>query len=129
MPNERHSRKQFYFFLGVGLICTVLNYVLLYLLTTLLNIYYLISYLIVFFIGNLAGFILNKKYTFKTQKKHIWSELWKYYSVMFSNLLINLIAIYLLTEFCYIWYLHASLLTTIIGIFYNFILHKKWSFK
>jgi putative flippase GtrA len=89
----------------------------------------MISFTIVFVAGNLAGFFLNKKYTFKTSKKHFWHELWKYYSVMMSYFLINLIMLYILVNYFHIWYLYASLITTIGGIFYNFVMHKKWSFK
>lgn len=120
--------KQFSKFFSVGLVCTVFNYVGLYFLTSILGIYYLVSFCIVWLLGNLLGYWLNKKYTFKSPKS-IMGEIQKYYLVMLSSLLINLMVIYVLVKYFQVWYLIASLLTTIMGIFYNFILHKKWSFK
>ncbi|TRT62760.1 MULTISPECIES: GtrA family protein [unclassified Microcystis] len=120
--------KQFSKFFSVGLVCTVFNYVGLYLLTSILGIYYLVSFCIVWLLGNLLGYWLNKKYTFKSPKS-IVGEIHKYYLVMLSSLLINLMIIYILVKYFQVWYLIASVLTTILGIFYNFILHKKWSFK
>lgn len=123
------NKRQFSTFLFVGLFCTGLNYFLLYFLVSRLYIHYMLSFSIVFLIGNLVGFFLNKKYTFKTSGTSFLNEIWKYYSVMFSNFLINLILIYILVNYFHVWYLYASLITTIGGIFYNFIMHKKWSFK
>ena len=114
--------ERFIRFFGVGLVCTILNYFLLYYFTDILRIYYLLSFVVVFFIGNLVGFFLNKKYTFKS-KTNFWDEIWKYHSVMISSLIINLMAIHILVQYFNVWYIHASLITTVSGIFYNFVLH------
>lgn len=116
-------------FVFIGAFCTSLNLVLLYLLTSVLGINYIISTLIALIVINMIGFYLNKYYTFKTKREKLLQELWKYYSVMFSSFLLNLFFMFILVQIFKIWYLYASLTITIGFIFYNFLMHKNWSFK
>jgi putative flippase GtrA len=125
----RRLDKKIIKFSGIGALCASLNLGTLYLLTNILNFNYLISTLIALFLINFIGFYLNKYYTFQTKKKRFWQELWKYYSVMFSSFILNLIFMYLLVDILHIWYLYASLSITICFIVFNYLMHKNWSFK
>lgn len=125
----RRLDKKIIKFCGIGALCASLNLGTLYLLTNVLNFNYLVSTLIALIFINFIGFYLNKYYTFKSKKKRFWQELWKYYSVMCSSFILNLILMYLLVDILHIWYLYASLSITICFIVFNYLMHKNWSFK
>jgi len=121
--------KQFTLFFSVGASCALLTLTLMYLLTSLLNIHYLTSTSFTWFSTNFIGFYLNKKYTFKTSGNLFWRELRKYYGVMFSSFLINLALMYFFVSLISMWYLFANVLVIGILFFYNFVMHKRFSFR
>lgn len=116
-------------FLGVGGFCAGLSLIMMYVLTSLIHINYLISTFITIIATNFIGFYLNKYYTFQTKKKLFWRELWKYYSVMLSSYILNVFAMYVLVDLVNIWYLYANILLMAILTPFNYLFHKKWSFK
>lgn len=116
-------------FLFIGGFCAVLTLVLMYLLTSIFLINYLISAIITILITNYIGFFLNKVFTFQTDKKLFWRELWKYYGVMLSSNMINLCIIYTLVDIIRIWYLYANMVSIVALTPVNYLLHKYWSFK
>ncbi|MEB3312053.1 MAG: GtrA family protein [Snowella sp.] len=116
-------------FLGVGGFCAGLSLLIMYGFTSLLGINYLISTVISIVVTNFIGFALNKYYTFQTHKKLFWREMWKYYSVMLSSYILNVIIMYFLVDFINIWYIYANILLIVILTPYNYLLHRNWSFK
>ncbi len=121
--------SKFFRFSVVGAFCNLLNLVSLYFFTTILNLHYILSTIISIVFLNSLGFYLNKRYTFKTNKKYFWVELWKYHTVMFSSFLSILLLMYLLVDVLHIWYLYANVIIAASMIIYNFLMHKNWSFK
>lgn len=116
-------------FLGVGGFCAGLSLVIMYGFTSVLGVNYLISTIISIVVTNFIGFALNKYYTFQTHKKLFWREMWKYYSVMLSSYILNVIIMYFLVDFINIWYIYANILLIVILTPYNYLLHRNWSFK
>jgi putative flippase GtrA len=124
-PKKREIIK----FITVGAFCLLLNTIILYISIEIANIQYLLATGIGFFLSNLIGFLLNKYYTFKAFKTNIWRELYKYYGVMGSSFLTNLLLMAILVEFLKIWAIYASFIVAVIMTTYNYLMHKKWSFK
>ncbi len=116
-------------FLGVGGFCAILNLVLVYSLTDIFKINYLFSTIIAIIIVNFVSFFLNKRYTFVTKKKLFWRELWKYYSVMTSSYVLNVLGVFILVDLINIWYFYANIIFMAILTPFNYILHHNWSFK
>ncbi len=120
-------------FLLVGLFCTLQNVFWLYLLTTILKFHYLVSTIILMITVNSLGFCLNKRYTFKTYKtrtiKSVFKELIKYHTVMLSSSLIVLGLMYVFVDIFRIWYIMSNLVISIGMSVYNFLIHKRWTFK
>ncbi|MCZ8047578.1 MAG: GtrA family protein [Microcystis aeruginosa K13-05] len=120
-------------FLLVGLFCTLQNVFWLYLLTTILKFHYLVSTIILMITVNSLGFYLNKRYTFKTYKtrtiKSVFKELIKYHTVMLSSSLIVLGLMYVFVDIFRIWYIMSNLVISIGMSVYNFLIHKRWTFK
>lgn len=115
-------------FLSVGGLCAGLSLIMMYLLTSRAGINYLIATVITIVVTNFIGFALNKFYTFKTHQKLFWREMWKYYSVMLSSYMINIMLMYLLVDFINIWYIYASMILIVLLTPYNYLLHRHWSF-
>jgi putative flippase GtrA len=130
---KQSIESKFSRFLIIGIFCTIQNIFWLYLFTTVLKIHYLLSTIILMITVNSLGFYLNKRYTFKTAIKQriktITVELFKYHTVMISSSLMILIFMYIFVDIFRIWYIWANLIISLGMAVYNFLLHKKWTFK
>lgn len=116
-------------FVLVGSLGYISSILIIYLLTEKLKLHYIISWQVAWFFSNLLTFSINKLYTFNSKKRNFWFEIWRYYLVNSSSLFFAIIGVYVMVEAFRVNYLIASVLVSLISLFYNFILHKKWSFK
>lgn len=116
-------------FLSVGGFCAGLSLAIMYVLISGLGINYLIATIITIFVTNFIGFSLNKYYTFRTHQREFWREIYKYYSVMLSSYILNLCIMYALVDIVNIWYLYANVVCILLLTPFNYLLHKKWSFR
>ncbi|MCA2629393.1 MULTISPECIES: GtrA family protein [unclassified Microcystis] len=116
-------------FVLVGSLGYISSILIIYLLTEKLKLHYIISWQVAWFFSNLLTFYTNKLYTFNSKKRNFWFEIWRYYLVNSSSLFFAIIGVYVMVEAFRVNYLIASVLVSLISLFYNFILHKKWSFK
>lgn len=116
-------------FVLVGSLGYISSILIIYLLTEKLKLHYIISWQVAWFFSNLLTFYTNKLYTFNSKKRNFGFEIWRYYLVNSSSLFFALIGVYVMVEAFRVNYLIASVLVSLISLFYNFILHKKWSFK
>jgi len=123
------QQKEVLKFLSVGILCLSFNTMILLVLIELCSMQYLIATIIGFFLSNLLGFFLNKYFTFQSFHTNIWREIYKYFSVMGSSFLANLVLMKILVDFFKIWAIYASLIIAVIMTTYNYLLHKQWSFK
>jgi len=116
-------------FVLVGSLGYISSILIIYLLTEKLKLHYIISWQVAWFFSNLLTFSINKLYTFNSKKRNFVFEIWRYYLVNSSSLFFAIIGVYVMVEALRVNYLIASVLVSLISLFYNFILHKKWSFK
>ncbi|BCU12515.1 MULTISPECIES: GtrA family protein [Microcystis] len=116
-------------FVLVGSLGYISSILIIYLLTEKLKLHYIISWQVAWFFSNLLTFSINKLYTFNSKKRNFGFEIWRYYLVNSSSLFFAIIGVYVMVEAFRVNYLIASVLVSLISLFYNFILHKKWSFK
>lgn len=123
------QQKEVLRFLCVGILCLSFNTVILVITIKIAKLQYLIATVIGFFFSNLLGFFLNKYFTFRALKTNIWQEIYKYYSVMGSSFFVNLGLMAILVDIFKIDAIYASLIIAVIMTTYNYLLHKKWSFK
>lgn len=102
---------------------------MIYLMTEKLGFHYIVSWQISWFLGNFLTFYFNKRYTFQSKNKRFWFEIWRYYLVNSSSFFISLGSLYITVDIFKIPYILATVIISFALMFYNFILHKKWSFK
>jgi putative flippase GtrA len=125
--NIFHSK--FFRYSSIGAFCACQNIAILYFFKSILNLHYIFATIIQMIFVNSIGFYLNRRYTFKTEINNFWSELWKYHTVMFSGFLTVLLLMYIFVDILNIWYLYAFIIVTIVMTIFNFLMHKKWTFK
>jgi len=130
LPYKKSVIKEFFKFVFVGGIGTLINIAILYFLTEKVGIYYMISAIFSFVIAMTSNFILNKIWTFK---ENIKLEIRKKYSqfglVSVIALLVNLFFLYIFTEFLGVYYIISQILAIGIALIINFLGNKIWTFS
>lgn len=130
IPYKFKIAKEFIKFAVVGLIGTIINLAILYFLTELFGVYYIISAIFAFIIAMTSNFILNKIWTFKEDiRENALTKYGKFAIVSIIGLIVNLIFLYVFTEYLGIYYLISQVLAIGIALFVNFFGNKIWTFK
>jgi putative flippase GtrA len=113
----------------VGGLMVILNVEILYLLTSILGIYYLISAIMSYLMLTALSFFLNEKWTFNSvvdhAHKNLWHRLASYYLVSLSGMTLNIIILFLLTNFGNVYYLYSSIIASCSVFFWNFFVNRK----
>jgi len=127
---RRKVIDEFFRFALVGILGTLINLSILYIFTEFIGIYYLVSAIIAFFVAVTHNFILNKIWTFKEKINHLFTKKYiQFFIVSIFSLVINLIFLYIFTEFLSIYYMISQALAIGISFIANFIGNKIWTFK
>jgi dolichol-phosphate mannosyltransferase len=117
----------------VGGLMIILNVEILYILTNFLGIYYIISAILSYLLLTALSFSLNEKWTFNSVTHHAhenpWHRLATYYLVSISGMNLNIIILFLLTEFGNVYYLYSSIIASLLVFFWNFSLNKKITWR
>jgi putative flippase GtrA len=117
----------------VGGSMLILNVVILYLLTTVLGIYYIISAILSCLVLTGLSFYLNENWTFNsiTQHKHkkMWHRVVSYYLVSLSGISLNVIILFLLTNYGNVYYLYSSIIASFLVYLWNFSLNEKITWR
>ena len=112
----------------VGGLMILLNVVILYLLTSLLGIYYIFSAILSYLLLTGLSFFLNEKWTFRSITHHTHKNLWhrfgSYYLVSFSGMTLNILILFVLTEYGNVFYLYSSIIASFFVFLWNFSLNK-----
>jgi len=129
-PYRRKVIDEFFKFGLVGLLGTFINLFILYIFTEFGGVYYLVSAIIAFFVAVTHNFILNKLWTFKEKINHLFTKKYiQFFIVSIFSLVINLVFLYIFTEFLNIYYMISQFLSIGISFIANFIGNKIWTFK
>ena len=117
----------------VGGSMLILNVVILYILTSLLGIYYIISAILSSLFLTGLSFYFNENWTFNSIKHHkhkkMWHRIVSYYLVSFSGIIMNIIILFLLTDYGGVYYLYSSIIASFLVFLWRFHLNEKitWS--
>lgn len=122
--------KNFFKFVIVGIISTIVNYsIFYYFLEYLIIGFYKIASAIGYSSGVFVGFFLNKYWTFEAKEKNFRREIPIYFTVYFFSLLIGLLFLEFEVIFLKINVLIANFLTIVLTTIMNFIGTKFIVFK
>ena len=113
-----------------ALIAWLADYAILILLTEAFSIWYITSTFIGGVTGALVNFFISSYWAFPGSKNSLKNQLFKYILVTIGNLLLNILFIYLLTDWLLIDYKLSKVIGGItIALFYNFLLMRHFVFK
>lgn len=130
LPYKKQVVLEFFRFAFVGLVGTIINITILYLFTERLRIYYLLSAIFSFIIAVTINFIFNKIWTFNEKiSTKIVEKYAQFLTVSLMALLLNIIFLYILTEFVKIYYIISQVIAIGISLMINFIGNKIWTFQ
>ena len=110
----------------VGVIATLIDYIILFILTEYVGLYYLISSIISFSISLIFNYILSIIWVFNIKKKQIYKELLLFVILSIVGLIINQIILYFCTDILNCYYMISKMIATVIVMIYNFITRKKF---
>ena len=114
----------------VAIIATAVDFVILVLLTEVLGFWYLHSAFLGAFLGGITGFILERNWTFMKQDGKLFVQAIKYLLVWAISISLNVTSIFLLVEYLGYQYIISKIIVAIIiGIGFNFLLHKYFIFR
>jgi glycosyltransferase involved in cell wall biosynthesis/putative flippase GtrA len=111
-PHFRMTLPRFVRFAIVGAGAVVLNALLFLLLVGVVGITYIPATVIIFIVGNGFGFIANRAWTYKRTDR-TGHRMLRYYGTMAVSLGMNLLSMTVLVEVLRIYYLAASVITSI----------------
>jgi putative flippase GtrA len=129
LKDHSFLQRPFFRFIAIGGGCALLNIVFLFFLTSLLKLPYMLSIILLHISVNSIGFFLNKRYTYKSNKKVYLKEFYKYQIVMISSFIWVAVLMYILVDTLNLWYLYAFVIVTSIMTIYNFLVHSYWTFR
>ncbi|SDD92696.1 Putative flippase GtrA (transmembrane translocase of bactoprenol-linked glucose) [Pricia antarctica] len=120
--------RQIFLFLSVGVVCYFISIILLMFLVEVANIDVnlanAISSVIVIFIC----YLLNAKFVFKGGRYSQKKEILAFFVVSFFGFLLNVLLMFLMTEYLAIWYVISKTVVTISIAVFNFVFRKRFVF-
>ncbi len=109
---------------------TAVDFAVLILCTELFAIYYVISKAIAACCGAVVSFTLSRKWAFRRSDKHMGPQALKYLFTSACSLGLNVIGIYLFTEYLGFHYILSNVFTAVlVAIGFNFIMYRYFVFR
>ena len=125
------QKPEIYKFVVVGICNGILLLILTGFFTSFLNTFYLISVLIGYEITVISSFLMNDNWTFSKVKKisSVQTRFIRYNIFALIGLGINLLVLFLLTNYLEIHYILSEGAAILVSFGFNYIASKKISFK
>lgn len=112
-------------YLVVGGICTIVDMVLLYILAEYIGLFYVLAAAISFTTGVALNYFLCTGWIFEESKiKNKGIEILMYFVISIIGLLINVVGIWLLTNFLSLHFMLSKFLATALTLIWNFCSRK-----
>lgn len=108
----------------VGVIATIIDFIVLYLLTEFLHVHYLISSIISFTVSVIFNYILSIKWVFEANHKQTKKDFIIFVVLSIIGLGINSLIMYLMVDKFNIHYMFTKVFATGVVMVYNFITRK-----
>lgn len=114
-----------------GFIATLIDFGVTIFLTEMLLVWYVYSNATGALFGAAANFFISSYWAFAGSKNKLINQLWKYVIVSFGSLILNTLAVYLLTDwfFEFDYKLSKIIVAITIAWSYNFLLMRYFVFK
>jgi putative flippase GtrA len=110
------------------------DYFIMIFLTELLGVHYTVSIAISCILGAVVNFSLNKAWSFYSKeagyKFSLPQQLWRFFLVVVSSILLKIAGTWLITTFAHIDYKISRIVTDIlVSLCFNYVLQRYWVFR
>lgn len=126
---KNNKACEFFRFTIAGLLFASLDLLFLYFLVAYLNIWYLLATTISFSTITLAGFFIQKRFTFKDESENNAKQIVFFVLISGIGLLLNTIFMYIFVGFFGLWYVSSNIITKGVIILWNFFGNKYITFN
>ena len=115
---------------AASLTATLVDFGVTILLKEVFHCWYLLASVLGTICGGVVNFLMNRSWVFKAHDKKIHFQAFKYIMVWLGNLALVSAGVFLLTNYVGLSYLVSKVLVSImVGVFYNYVLQKRFVFK
>ena len=113
-----------------AIIATAVDFVILIALTEIFQLWYFLSAIIGAIAGGIVAFMFSRNWVFKKRDGKITTQALKYILVWGTSIFLNTYGLYLFVEYLDFHYIVSKVIVAIIvGIGFNFFMHKYFIFK
>lgn len=123
--------RQFSRFFGVGVVATLVDWVIFYLLAGYLGIFYLLSLALSYFASTVLNYFMNRRFTFGSTYKKVHLQLGSFLSVAIIGLALNELIVYGLVQYLFAgsMVMASRVFATLVVFIWNFALNKRITFR
>ncbi|MCX6745860.1 MAG: GtrA family protein [Candidatus Parcubacteria bacterium] len=121
--------RQFVKFCLVGVLNTLIDFGVYLFFSRWLGLYYLFANFISVIVAMTFSFFLNKYWTFQNSEKKIKSQYLKFALVNLVYFLLYNVIFFCLVNYLNVYDLGAKVAAIAIGLFWNFLANRYWTFK
>ncbi len=130
MNKKQQSAITFLKYNIVAGIATAVDFAVLIFLTEIFHIWYMLSAVTGAVSGGVTSFVLERNWTFMKKDGKLSAQALKYAAVWVTSIMLNIAGLYLLTEYAKLQYIMSkAIVAVIVGIGFNFLMHKYYIFK
>jgi putative flippase GtrA len=126
---KKETFRQFIKFCLVGIFNTIIDYGVYLFFTRSLGLYFLYANILAILIAMTFSFFVNKYWTFKNFEKKIKSQYAKFFLIGIVYFFLYNIIFYLCVHNFKIYDLLAKIIAIAIGLSWNFVANKYWTFR
>ncbi len=113
-----------------SLMATLMDFTITVLLKEVFHTWYLVASISGTITGGVLNFLINRSWVFRAKDKKIQFQAFKYILVWIGNLVLVSGGVFILTNYGGISYLVSKIAVSVaVGIFYNYVLQKRFVFK
>ena len=120
---------QFIRFSLVGVINTLLHYLVFFVLFDRFGVFHLLASTLGFVVAVINSYLMNRYWTFQATGRGVYIEFARFFTVSVVALMVNLMCMALLVEWFGIYPPYAQLLAIVLTLIVNFLGNKYWSFR
>jgi len=126
---EKEIFRQFVKFCFVGFANTIIDFSVYIFVSRVLGVYFLYANILAIIVAMTFSFFLNKYWTFKNLEKKIKTQYIKFTLVNLVYFFLNNSIVFILVANFKFYDLGAKAVAIIVGLFWNFIANRYWTFK
>lgn len=126
---NRNPFSDFFLYLIVGGIATIVEWIIFYILNSLFYLHYIPSTIIAYIISTFSNWAAGRLLVFKRSEKGFVAEIFSIYAASIIGLLLNLVIMWMMIDFVNTNTMIAKVVATILVFLWNYIVRKTIIYK